>query len=45
MTQQQPPPCGPCSGQGGATVDTSSGGITRQTWHTCTTCKGSGQQP
>lgn len=34
--------CGSCSGAGGKTVDTSSDGVTRQHWQTCTTCNGTG---
>jgi len=34
--------CGSCNGDGGRTVDTSSGGTTRQNWATCTTCRGTG---
>ncbi|MER5200512.1 hypothetical protein ACWD3J_44135 [Streptomyces sp. NPDC002755] len=34
--------CGSCQGTGGHTVDTSSGGITRQGWMRCGTCQGTG---
>ncbi|MFJ2884093.1 hypothetical protein ACIPJN_38595 [Streptomyces sp. NPDC086796] len=34
--------CQPCGGQGGVMVDTSSDGVTRQTWMTCQTCRGLG---
>lgn len=34
--------CGTCHGTGGKTVDTSSGGITRQSWVSCGTCHGTG---
>lgn len=37
-------PCNSCSGQGGKTEDTSSGGTTRQTWRSCQVCSGSGQR-
>jgi DnaJ-class molecular chaperone len=36
------PPCGACGGSGGQTVDTSSDGVTRQTWIACGTCHGRG---
>lgn len=49
QTQQPPPtpaPCRTCHGQQGAVVDTSTNvrgvTITRQTWHSCTTCHGTG---
>lgn len=35
-------PCGTCHGAGGHTVDTSSGGITRQGWLRCDDCQGTG---
>ncbi|MGI5532498.1 hypothetical protein ACQEVX_35555 [Streptomyces syringium] len=35
--------CGSCRGEGGRMVDTSDGGVTRQTWQSCTACHGSGQ--
>ncbi|MEV4333474.1 hypothetical protein AB0K02_23520 [Streptomyces sp. NPDC049597] len=35
-------PCTVCRGKGGRVVDTSSGGVTRQSWHQCTSCRGSG---
>lgn len=35
-------PCTSCGGAGGRTVDTSSGGVSRQTWQTCGSCRGSG---
>jgi len=34
--------CTSCGGAGGRTVDTSSGGVTRQHWERCTSCNGSG---
>ncbi|MEU0034654.1 hypothetical protein [Streptomyces sp. NPDC006333] len=34
--------CGSCGGTGGQTIDTSSGGITRQTWVSCGSCNGTG---
>jgi DnaJ-class molecular chaperone len=34
--------CGDCGGLGGHTEDTSGGGVTRQTWRTCQTCRGTG---
>lgn len=42
MAASQPRPCGTCQGAGGHTVDTSSGGVTRQNWQPCGTCRGSG---
>lgn len=35
-------PCNSCSGTGGRTEDTTAAGVTRQTWRTCTTCRGTG---
>ena len=35
-------PCTTCQGQGGKTEDTSSHGVTRQTWRTCPVCRGAG---
>ncbi|WP_370424317.1 hypothetical protein AB8O64_36815 (plasmid) [Streptomyces sp. QH1-20] len=35
--------CASCRGKGGRMVDTSSDGVTRQTWQTCTACGGSGE--
>ncbi|MFD8671395.1 hypothetical protein ACFV1U_39350 [Streptomyces microflavus] len=35
-------PCTRCSGAGGKVVDTSEGGVTRQTWHSCSPCGGTG---
>ncbi|MEU5632141.1 hypothetical protein ACH47C_23525 [Streptomyces rishiriensis] len=35
--------CGTCHGTGGKTVDTSSGGVTRQHWVSCGTCHGTGR--
>ncbi|MFJ8563067.1 hypothetical protein ACIRD0_37540 [Streptomyces microflavus] len=35
-------PCTSCSGAGGRVVDTSEGGVTRQTWHSCSPCGGTG---
>jgi len=43
MSEQQPIPCGTCSGAGGTTVDTSSNGTTRQNWQTCQACGGTGK--
>ncbi|MEU2762964.1 hypothetical protein [Streptomyces sp. NPDC007094] len=34
--------CKSCGGTGGRTVDTSSDGVSRQHWQTCTTCNGTG---
>ncbi|MER7135344.1 hypothetical protein ABT358_02225 [Streptomyces sp. NPDC000341] len=34
--------CGTCQGRGGREVDTSSGGVTRKNWRSCTACNGSG---
>ncbi|MFI6143658.1 hypothetical protein ACIBCC_36390 [Streptomyces griseus] len=34
--------CTSCSGVGGKVVDTSEGGVTRQTWHSCIPCGGTG---
>ncbi|MFL4496474.1 hypothetical protein ACJ6WD_35330 [Streptomyces sp. VTCC 41912] len=34
--------CGQCDGAGGRTEDTSSGGVSRQNWVTCTACRGTG---
>jgi hypothetical protein len=34
--------CGSCGGSGGRVEDTSSDGITRQTWRPCSACSGSG---
>lgn len=42
MSGQQPTPCGTCHGAGGQVHDTSSNGITRQSWQTCQTCHGAG---
>lgn len=36
--------CNSCNGAGGRTEDTSSDGVTRQTWHSCTTCAGTGRR-
>lgn len=44
-TPQQPTPpqtCPTCQGHKGAVIDTSSNGITRQHWQTCTPCSGTG---
>lgn len=41
---EQPQPCPTCHGAGGTVHDTSSGGITRQHWKSCSTCNGSGQR-
>ncbi|WP_302888518.1 hypothetical protein [Streptomyces cucumeris] len=38
-------PCTACDGDGGRTETTRDGGVTRQTWRTCTTCRGSGNRP
>ncbi|MGW6287366.1 hypothetical protein [Streptomyces sp. NPDC055107] len=35
-------PCTSCSGAGGKVVDTSDGGVNRQTWHSCILCGGTG---
>ncbi|MFD8937909.1 hypothetical protein ACFV0R_22120 [Streptomyces sp. NPDC059578] len=35
-------PCTTCNGAGGKTEDTSSGGVTRQTWKRCGSCNGTG---
>jgi DnaJ-class molecular chaperone len=42
MSEQQPQPCTSCGGAGGRTVDTSSGGVSRQHWQTCQPCRGTG---
>lgn len=42
MSEQQPRPCPSCGGTGGATVDTSSDGVTRQSWQSCQGCGGTG---
>ncbi|MFI8007957.1 hypothetical protein [Streptomyces sp. NPDC086010] len=34
--------CGSCSGAGGRVVDTSSDGVSRQHWQSCTDCGGTG---
>ncbi|MBT2369971.1 hypothetical protein J7E88_33070 [Streptomyces sp. ISL-10] len=34
--------CTVCRGKCGRMADTSSGGVTRQTWHQCSSCRGSG---
>ncbi|MGW0607810.1 hypothetical protein [Streptomyces sp. NPDC002640] len=34
--------CGSCGGAGGRVEDTSSDGVTRQTWRPCTSCGGTG---
>ncbi|MFC8723704.1 hypothetical protein [Streptomyces bacillaris] len=36
--------CNSCEGRGGKEIDTSSGGVTRKTWRTCTVCRGAGQR-
>ncbi|MFD7761868.1 hypothetical protein [Streptomyces microflavus] len=36
-------PCTSCQGAGGRTVDTSSDGVSRQHWQSCTPCGGSGE--
>ncbi|MDX2981608.1 hypothetical protein ACTFBT_38190 [Streptomyces microflavus] len=36
-------PCTSCQGAGGRTVDTSSDGVTRQHWQSCTPCGGTGE--
>lgn len=41
-TTAGPRPCGTCQGRGGMVEDTSSGGVTRQTWRPCPSCGGSG---
>ncbi|MFE7805895.1 hypothetical protein ACFU51_14760 [Streptomyces sp. NPDC057430] len=35
--------CQDCDGTGGETKDTSSGGVTRRTWHSCSSCRGTGE--
>jgi hypothetical protein len=37
-------PCPACNGAGGKVVDTSSGGVTRQTWKRCGSCDGTGSR-
>lgn len=37
-----PPACGACGGRGGRVIDTSSDGVTRQSWQPCGSCSGSG---
>ncbi|MEV6123053.1 hypothetical protein AB0M23_21470 [Streptomyces sp. NPDC052077] len=37
-------PCGTCGGKGGWVVDTSGGGVTRQSWQRCQDCRGAGVQ-
>lgn len=39
---EQPRPCTGCGGSGGRIVDTSSDGVSRQSWQTCPSCSGSG---
>ncbi|WP_328698512.1 hypothetical protein [Streptomyces sp. NBC_00342] len=34
--------CSSCQGAGGKMIDTSSDGVTRQTWQSCTACGGTG---
>ncbi|MGW6684909.1 hypothetical protein ACWGBO_34340 [[Kitasatospora] papulosa] len=34
--------CGSCSGAGGRVVDSSSDGVSRQHWESCTACAGTG---
>ncbi|WP_236568723.1 hypothetical protein [Streptomyces sp. MBT58] len=34
--------CSSCQGVGGRTIDTSSDGVTRQHWQSCTACSGTG---
>lgn len=34
--------CSTCQGKGGKEVDTSSGGVTRKSWQTCGSCRGTG---
>jgi len=41
MSQQQAATTQPCPGPGDSTEDTSSDGVTRQTWHGCPDCHGS----
>jgi len=36
--------CSECAGAGGKTVDTSSGGVTRQNWERCQPCNGTGNR-
>ncbi|MFE9645295.1 hypothetical protein ACFYO0_14500 [Streptomyces sp. NPDC006365] len=40
--QPSPPPCEACSGDGGTVVDTSSDGVTRESWKSCGSCHGTG---
>ncbi|MCM2394397.1 hypothetical protein [Streptomyces albipurpureus] len=42
INQQAGVACPACQGTGGKTVDTSSGGVTRKTWQSCTSCNGLG---
>lgn len=36
-------PCGSCNGNGGKTVTTTEGGVTRQAWRSCGSCSGTGR--
>lgn len=40
----QPQACTGCGGTGGTTVDTSGGGVHRESWQTCRSCGGTGRQ-
>lgn len=42
MSEHQAQPCGSCQGRGGTVIDSSSNGVTRQTWQSCGTCQGRG---
>lgn len=37
--------CTSCGGAGGRTETTRDGEVTRQTWRSCGTCRGSGSRP
>jgi DnaJ-class molecular chaperone len=41
--QQRPRPCTRCNGTGGQVETTTTDGVMRQTWHSCTTCHGTGR--
>jgi DnaJ-class molecular chaperone len=43
-TAPKPRQCARCDGAGGRTVNTSSGGVTRQSWVRCEPCYGTGAQ-
>lgn len=42
--QPTPQPCTTCQGRQGQVVDTSSNGVTRQNWQSCSPCNGTGMQ-